>query len=183
MLYKSAQEFITPVMVDHEGDDEGKEEHASVAVQAPRGRERAYRVDLVLRANGVRDEEPHDFDGAESRIAHAIQYSRDIVCGERNKVRRRGLRIVRATGKKVHLWRSVAVRRADSPGELDAGWWKAEETLGSGQVRGCRRRDAQVTERDVVFDGEGALKLHDVVETQIFGEAEFDVRVCHDGAI
>ena len=79
-----------------------------------------YRVDHMLCGHGVRDQEPHKFDGVEASIANTIQDCRDIVSGRRNKTGRGRLRIIRTTSKERDLRRPVAVGNADGTGKLNA---------------------------------------------------------------
>ena len=78
------------------------------------------RVDGVLRADGVRDEKPHDLDGIEARVAKAGE---DRVCGVRregDEVVGRRLGVVGPPSVEGELRAPVAVRNPDCAGELDA---------------------------------------------------------------
>ena len=80
----------------------------------------AYRVNRILRADGVRDEEPDQLDRAEASVANSVQDSRDIVRRERYEVWRGRLRVVRPAREETELRRAIAVRHADRACELDA---------------------------------------------------------------
>ena len=79
-----------------------------------------HRIDVVLRGDGVRDEEPDDLHSAEGGITHASYDGLCAVGREGDKVWRRRLRVVRPPREERHLRCAVTVRHADCTSELDA---------------------------------------------------------------
>ena len=80
-----------------------------------------YRVDVVLGSNGVRGQEIDDLRGGEASIGETRDDGVDRVCGQRDKMVRRDLGVIRATSKELKARATTAVGHADSTGELDAG--------------------------------------------------------------
>ena len=78
------------------------------------------RVDGVLRADGVRDEKPHDLDGIEARVAKAGEDRVRGVRREGHEVVGRRLGVVGSSSVEGELRAPVAVRDPDCAGELDA---------------------------------------------------------------
>lgn len=78
------------------------------------------RVDLVLRSDGVRRKQVDELVGREAGIGHARENLVDRVLGQRDKVRGRHLRVVRASGQELEARAARAVAHGNGASELDA---------------------------------------------------------------
>ena len=94
----------------------------------------------------MRDEEPHDLDGGEARVAEPRE---DRVCGVRregDEVVGRRLGVVGPPGVEGELRAPVAVRDPDCAGELDASIFQGNIRM-SVRGRGGDRRERRLTSR------------------------------------
>lgn len=99
---------------------------------------------MVLSSNGVRGQKVYDLDGRESCITHTREDGIGRVRWLRDSQIRSGPGVVGAASKEGDAGAPSAVRYADSTCELD-----------------------EVAERDLVFDGKGALLFDDLVNTVV----------------
>lgn len=81
---------------------------------------RTDRVNLILRSDGVRREQVDELVGGEAGIGHAREDLVDRVLGQRDEVRGRHLRVVRASGQELEARAARAVAHGDGASELDA---------------------------------------------------------------